>query len=185
MAPQVHRPDPPYVQVVRDIRAMIVSGQLKEGDTIPSARQITRDWGISLATATKVLAALKSEGLVRAVPGIGTVVTAPEQPLSGRYARYVSNQAASAGDLPLDPQDIADRLPAAERVMFLAEYEVAMVEAAHELWRYRHVHDVLHRWHLTAVLLAQPGYATALAEAKNATTPGLSPEQVVALRSAS
>lgn len=79
MSPQIERPDPPYMQVVADIRRRIESGVLKEGDHVPSARQIVRDWGISLATATKVLAALRSEGLARGVAGVGTVVSAPPQ----------------------------------------------------------------------------------------------------------
>jgi DNA-binding GntR family transcriptional regulator len=77
VAPEIERPEPPYLQVVRHIREQIQDGRLPEGSTIPSARQITKDWDISLATATKVLAALRSEGLVRAVVGVGTVVTAP------------------------------------------------------------------------------------------------------------
>ncbi len=76
VAPSLDRPDPPYMQVVAQIRERIRAGELREGDMVPSARQITREWGISLATATKVLAALRSEGLARGVPGIGTVVVA-------------------------------------------------------------------------------------------------------------
>lgn len=72
--PTVERPDPPYLQVVRHIRDQIVAGQLKDGETIPSARRIAREWAVSLATATKVLSKLRSEGLVRGVPGVGTVV---------------------------------------------------------------------------------------------------------------
>lgn len=80
--PEIQRTDPPYMQVVAEIRDRIKSGQLREGDHVPSARQISRDWGVAIATATKVLAALRSEGLARGVPGIGTVVTA-----SGRGPR--------------------------------------------------------------------------------------------------
>ena len=76
MAPSLDRPDPPYLQVVAQIRGQIRTGLLREGDMVPSARQMTREWGISLATATKVLAALRSEGLARGVPGVGTVVVA-------------------------------------------------------------------------------------------------------------
>jgi DNA-binding transcriptional regulator YhcF (GntR family) len=65
-----------YAQIVADIRARIASGELHTGDRVPSARQITRDWGVAIATATKVHAALQREGLVRSVPGIGTVVAA-------------------------------------------------------------------------------------------------------------
>jgi ADP-ribose pyrophosphatase YjhB (NUDIX family) len=37
-----------------------------------------QEWGIAMATATKVLAALRSEGLVRSVTGVGTVVSVSE-----------------------------------------------------------------------------------------------------------
>lgn len=74
MTPERERTDPPYLQIAASIRADITAGKLAEGDTIPSARQITASWGVALATATRVLAQLRSEGLVRPVPGIGTVV---------------------------------------------------------------------------------------------------------------
>jgi DNA-binding GntR family transcriptional regulator len=77
MEPKIERNDPPYMQVVAQIRQRITDGQIAVGDAIPSAREITREWGVSLATATKVLAALRSEGLVKAVVGIGTVVVRP------------------------------------------------------------------------------------------------------------
>lgn len=78
MAPQVHRSDPPYLQVVKHVREKIESGALRDGDTVPSTRQIAKEWGISLATATKAMATLRSEGLVRGVSGVGTVVTTSE-----------------------------------------------------------------------------------------------------------
>jgi DNA-binding transcriptional regulator YhcF (GntR family) len=70
------RTDPPSVRIVSELRRRIASGQLRAGDRVPSTRQITREWGVAVATATKVLAALRQEGLVRAVPGVGTVVDA-------------------------------------------------------------------------------------------------------------
>ena len=68
------RSTPPYARIAADIRADIRSGKLSPGDRVPSAREITRRWGVAIATATKVLAALRGEGLVRPVPGVGTVV---------------------------------------------------------------------------------------------------------------
>jgi DNA-binding GntR family transcriptional regulator len=64
------------MQVVRHIREEIVSGRLNEGDAVPSARQIAADWSVALATAAKALNTLRVEGLVRGVPGVGTVVAA-------------------------------------------------------------------------------------------------------------
>jgi AcrR family transcriptional regulator len=40
-------------------------------------RQIAKDWGVALATATKVLNVLHQEGLVEAEPRVGTVVARP------------------------------------------------------------------------------------------------------------
>lgn len=71
---EIERPDPPYLQIARQIREQIVSGRLADGDPVPSARQITRDWNVAIATAAKVLSTLRSEGLTRVEPGKGTVV---------------------------------------------------------------------------------------------------------------
>jgi AcrR family transcriptional regulator len=65
---------PPYRRIADDLRARIGAGELVPGEPIPSARRIARDHGVALATATKVLAVLRDDGLVRAVPGVGTVV---------------------------------------------------------------------------------------------------------------
>ncbi|MFI7145124.1 GntR family transcriptional regulator [Nonomuraea sp. NPDC050022] len=122
MSPSIQRPEPPYVQVVNHIRGQIQSGELKDGDTIPSARQIVRDWEISLATATKVLASLRSEGLVRAVPGIGTVVTVLKEQYTSPRDRfqairrtgriYPPNEAAQIKvcELVSAPDQVADAL---------------------------------------------------------------------------
>jgi AcrR family transcriptional regulator len=70
----------PYLRIAREIEHRIRSGRLQPGDRVPSSRQITREWGVAIATATKVLAELRTRGLVRAVPGVGTVVTPSAHP---------------------------------------------------------------------------------------------------------
>ena len=62
------------VEIAAAIRQRISAGELRPGDRVPSVRQITRQWGVAMATATRVLASLRQEGLVVARPGIGTVV---------------------------------------------------------------------------------------------------------------
>lgn len=137
MPPKIHRPDPPYVQVVNHIRQQIQSGELKDGDSIPSARQIQRDWGISLATATKVLAALRSEGLVKALPGIGTVVTvaqtytAPKdryQAIRRTGRIYPANEAAQIklAELASAPDQVADALGVEPGSPVIRRYRVTM-----------------------------------------------------------
>ncbi len=80
----VERSEPPYLQIARQIREQIESGQLAVGEPIPSARQIAVNWGVALATATKVQAHLRSEGLIESVPGVGSIVTAQKEAGGGR-----------------------------------------------------------------------------------------------------
>ncbi|MEU9498326.1 GntR family transcriptional regulator [Streptomyces sp. NPDC048196] len=69
---------PPYRRIVAEIRRRIDTGELAPGDRVPSTRRITQEWGVAMATATKVLTTLRQEGVVRAVPGVGTVVAEPQ-----------------------------------------------------------------------------------------------------------
>ncbi|MGD3109846.1 TetR/AcrR family transcriptional regulator C-terminal domain-containing protein [Streptomyces sp. YGL11-2] len=74
MAVETH---PPYLRIAAEIRRRIADGELAPGDRVPSARQISREWGVALATAAKVLTTLGREGVVEARPRVGTVVAAP------------------------------------------------------------------------------------------------------------
>jgi DNA-binding transcriptional regulator YhcF (GntR family) len=76
----------PSDRIAAQLRHRIRAGELRPGDRLPSTREITREWGVAIATATKVLSALREEGLVRAIPGVGTVVTAaaPARPARPR-----------------------------------------------------------------------------------------------------
>ncbi|MGW4412613.1 GntR family transcriptional regulator [Nonomuraea sp. NPDC004702] len=73
-ASQAQQPGPPYLQVVRHIKDQIERGELQDGDPMPPARQLSRDWNIASATATQVLTTLRVEGFTRAVAGVGTVI---------------------------------------------------------------------------------------------------------------
>ena len=68
MAMPVHR------RIAGEIAARIVGGELSPGTAVPSTRQIMARYGVAMATATKVLAHLREQGLVRTRPGLGTVV---------------------------------------------------------------------------------------------------------------
>ncbi|WP_405982896.1 TetR/AcrR family transcriptional regulator C-terminal domain-containing protein [Streptomyces sp. NBC_00158] len=72
---------PRYSQIVAELRQRIETGELAQGDRVPSTREITRQWGVAMATATKVLTELRREGTVRTIPGVGTVVAAPSRPV--------------------------------------------------------------------------------------------------------
>src|SRR5215468_8816882 len=69
-----------YLGIARELTDRIASGDLQAGDRVPSTRQIASQWGVAIATATKALAELQRRGLVRAVPGVGTVVSDETSP---------------------------------------------------------------------------------------------------------
>jgi DNA-binding transcriptional regulator YhcF (GntR family) len=69
--------EPPYLRIAAELKQRIEQGELSPGSRIPSVRGIAAEWGVAIATATKVVAALRDEGVVRAVPRVGTVVATP------------------------------------------------------------------------------------------------------------
>jgi AcrR family transcriptional regulator len=91
---------PPYRRIADAVRERIARGELRVGDRVPSARQITRDWDVAIATATKALAVLRDEGLTVPRPGVGTVVaaakTAPLRKREGELSRESIVRAAIA-----------------------------------------------------------------------------------------
>lgn len=93
---ELERPVPLYMQVVRQIRAQIASGELAEGERIPSQREMMQHWRISMQTASKVIGALKTEGL--AIPSVGRdTIVAP-----GAAAR-IAAAAAGTAHAPAEP----------------------------------------------------------------------------------
>jgi DNA-binding transcriptional regulator YhcF (GntR family) len=91
----VAQPDPPYLRIVAELRHRIAAGELRVGDRVPSTRQIAQQWGVAIATATKALATLGQEGLVQAVPRVGTVVAAPP-PRPAASPRTIRHRPAQA-----------------------------------------------------------------------------------------
>jgi len=69
--------EPPYRRIAVEIAERIAAGEIAPGERVPSTRQIIERYGVAMATASKVLTELRLQGLVRAEPGVGTVVVAP------------------------------------------------------------------------------------------------------------
>lgn len=69
-------PDPIYEQIVQQIRAQILSGNLSEGQALPSIRALARDLQISVITTKRAYEELEREGFLNGVGGKGTFVAA-------------------------------------------------------------------------------------------------------------
>ncbi|MBN9222158.1 MAG: GntR family transcriptional regulator [Mesorhizobium sp.] len=64
-----------YRQLYRMLRAAILSGDLAEGEAIPSENQLRDQFGIARTTVRNAMSLLVSEGLVQQVRGRGTIVS--------------------------------------------------------------------------------------------------------------
>jgi GntR family transcriptional regulator len=68
-----HRPL--YQQVVDGVKALIARGDLREGMTLPSVRQVAGDLGVNLNTIAVAYRQLQEEGFLTVRHGAGAVVS--------------------------------------------------------------------------------------------------------------
>src|SRR6266498_4257167 len=66
----------PYLQLVRQVRQALRLGVLREGDQLPTVREVVAQTAINPNTVLKAYRQLEHEGLAAARPGVGTFVTA-------------------------------------------------------------------------------------------------------------
>ncbi len=65
---------PIYEQIKEQIKEAILSDELKEGETLPSIRQLARDLKISVITTTRAYTDLEQEGFIAIQQGKGCFV---------------------------------------------------------------------------------------------------------------
>ena len=70
---------PIYDQITRQVKSLILRGELKEGEALPSMRLLARDLRISVITTKRAYEELEREGFITTVPGKGCFV-APQDP---------------------------------------------------------------------------------------------------------
>jgi GntR family transcriptional regulator len=69
-------PDPIYEQIIRQVKAQILSGELVEGTSLPSIRRLAQELQISVITTKRAYDELEKEGFLDTVGGKGTFVAA-------------------------------------------------------------------------------------------------------------
>lgn len=78
---------PIYEQIMENIKKMIVSGELKAGDVLPSVRVLSKELRISALTVKKAYDCLEEDGFTATVHGKGTYVTAANTELMAEQQR--------------------------------------------------------------------------------------------------
>ncbi|NCB31044.1 MAG: GntR family transcriptional regulator [Clostridia bacterium] len=65
---------PIYEQLKRQIKAAVLSGELQEGEALPSLRTVARELRISVLTTARAYTELEQEGFVVSIQGKGCYV---------------------------------------------------------------------------------------------------------------
>ena len=67
---------PIYEQITSQIKSMIIKGELREGDALPSMRKLAKELHISVITSQRVYEDLQRDGFIESSVGKGTFVSA-------------------------------------------------------------------------------------------------------------
>ena len=65
----------PYLQIVQQVRQALRLDLLREGDQLPTVKEVVGQLALNPNTVLKAYRELEHEGLVSARPGVGTFVT--------------------------------------------------------------------------------------------------------------
>lgn len=72
---------PIYDQIVSQIKNLIMTGELKEGDALPSMRLLAKELRISVITTKRAYEELEREGFIASYTGKGTFVASQNMDL--------------------------------------------------------------------------------------------------------
>lgn len=73
--------EPIYLQIKNQIKAQIISGDLKVGEQLPSIRFLAKELRVSMLTAKRAFDELELDGFINSVQGKGNFVAAQNKEL--------------------------------------------------------------------------------------------------------
>ena len=82
--------EPIYIQIVEQIRRLVATGELKQGDQLPTVRQLASDLRVNFNTVARAYRLLDEAGLISTQQGRGTYIW--EQPTPETRERLRNQQ---------------------------------------------------------------------------------------------
>lgn len=73
--------DPIYQQIIKQIKELVLKGELLEGDSLPSIRQLAKDLQISVITTKRAYEELENDGFIVSVVGKGSFIASQNKEL--------------------------------------------------------------------------------------------------------
>ena len=86
---------PAYEQIKNQIKAQILSGELRADESLTSIRQLAKDLRVSIITVTRAYGDLESEGLIYTVQGRGCFVKDNADLVRSQYVQSINESLQS------------------------------------------------------------------------------------------
>lgn len=110
--------EPIYLQIKNQIKAQIISGDLKVGEQLPSIRFLAKEIRVSMLTAKRAFDELELDGFINSVQGKGNFVAAQNKELiREEYLKKIESKLQEVVEL----SEIAD-LSSDELIKMLKSY---------------------------------------------------------------
>lgn len=116
-----HDATPIYAQLERGLRAAIATGRLRDGDRLPTVRELAVDLRVNANTVARVYAALEQAGVLETKRGVGSFVAAtpaqahPPRQHERRLRTFVTRVLADAAREGITLDDLRAALAAHHR----------------------------------------------------------------------
>lgn len=107
---------PIYVQITDQIRQLVASGDLKEGDQLPTVRQLATELRVNFNTVARAYRTLDEAGLISTQQGRGTYIWETPGEIALQKLRQRSVQSLTrrylveAARLGISPDEVAESI---------------------------------------------------------------------------
>ena len=113
---------PIYEQIVSQIKAKIIAGELREGDALPSMRLLAKELRISVITTKRAYEELEREGFIVSMTGKGSFVAGRDlEFVREEQLRQIEEHMAAIAELADSCKLSFDELVEMLRLMFEGE----------------------------------------------------------------
>ena len=113
---------PIYEQIVSQVKAKIIAGELREGDALPSMRLLAKELRISVITTKRAYEELEREGCIGSMTGKGSFVAGRDlEFVREEQLRQIEEHMAAIAELAASCKLSFDELVEMLRLMFEGE----------------------------------------------------------------
>ncbi len=100
-----------YARLYQEISAMISCGRWKEGERIPTEKEMSSSFGVSIGTVRRAMDLLEQDGFCRRIQGKGTFVSSPMEDAPVFYCLRRTFSDSDIRILPRGIERIQEALP--------------------------------------------------------------------------